>query len=81
MSVSDQPMCNHAYNGNIAAVKKIAQENSSAVTDCDKSQRSPLHWACASGQRDVIVFLIDQGAKVCNLTPPMCGQSLGLGPF
>ena len=56
MSVSDQPICNQAYNGNIAAVKKIAQENSSAVTD--KSKRSPLHWACASGQKDVIVFLI-----------------------
>lgn len=64
MSVSDQPICNQAYNGNIAAVKKIAQENNSAVTDCDKSKRSPLHWACASGQKDVIVFLIGQGAKV-----------------
>lgn len=65
MSISDQLVCNEAYNGNVAAVKKLVHESSSAVTDCDKTQRTALHWACATGQRDIIVFLIGQGAKVC----------------
>ena len=66
MSVSDLKICNLAYDGNLAAVKRLVLEDKKAVNVLDNNKRSALHWACSKGHVGVAEFLINQGSKVNN---------------
>ena len=64
MSVSNLETCNHAYNGDLAGLRADILRDNSLVDLVDKNNRSPLHWACSSGQSAVVKFLINSGVKV-----------------
>lgn len=65
MSVSDVAICEDAYNGNLLSVRGSIAKDPSLVSQTDKNMRTPLHWACSSGQAMIVRLLIDNGAQVC----------------
>jgi len=51
-------------DGNVAAVKALAQTDPALVHATDKEKNTPLHWAAWKGYPDVIDALLDAGADV-----------------
>lgn len=68
--VSDVDVCNEAYEGKLSEIKRKVQADPKLVAITDKSERTPLHWACSSGQDGVVEFLLNQGAKVKKILHP-----------
>lgn len=71
MSVSDLDVCNYAYEGRIHLLRVALEKNPELLNKADSNSRTALHWACSSGQRDVVVYLLDKGAmvRVIKLNP------------
>lgn len=53
-----------AMKGDLAGVKKILAEKPDSVNSKDKDGKTPLHLAVQSGNKDVIEFLLAQGAEI-----------------
>ncbi len=66
MSVSNLAACVDAYNGNIVSLRASIIQDSSLVKQTDNNERSPLHWACSSGQVAVVKLLISNKAEVSH---------------
>ena len=50
-----------AKTGNVAAVDRLARENGNGVFRvADAAGRTPMHWACLSGNRKVVEAIIDK---------------------
>lgn len=53
----------------------------------DEDERTPLHWACATGRFDVVEFLLDEANVRVNVqddagwTPLMSAASAGFAPI
>ena len=63
MSVSNLSTCEDAYNGNLISLRTAIANDSSLVNETDNNKRSPLHWACSSGQTAIVNLLIKNGAQ------------------
>lgn len=62
--VSNDEICNFAYNGQQALLQCRISEKPQFVNVKDQIDRTPLHWATSAGQRETADFLIDKGANV-----------------
>jgi len=51
-------------NGDIAAVKAMVEKSPQLVSERDGDDDTPLHYAAALGNADLVTFLIDKGAKI-----------------
>ncbi len=71
-SVSDLEICNLAYSGSLGDIRRLVEGNpdpsARVLHQRDSSKRTALHWACSSGQKEVIGYLIYRGAEVERFT-------------
>ncbi len=51
-------------NGDIPAVKAMVEKSPRLVSERDGADDTPLHYAAALGDADLVSFLIDKGAKL-----------------
>ena len=65
--VSDRELCCWAYEGQVARVRAALHGSPQLAQDRDSHQRTPLHWACSSGQLEIAQILLDVGAEVRRL--------------
>ena len=63
-TVSNLDICNYAYEGRLHLLMVALEKNPGLLNKVDSNSRTALHWACSSGQKDVLVYLLDKGAKV-----------------
>lgn len=64
VQVSDVDICNWAYEGLAERVATALSVSPHLLHQTDANQRTALHWACSSGQIEVVKALLSQGAKV-----------------
>ncbi|MFP4497477.1 MAG: ankyrin repeat domain-containing protein [Vulcanimicrobiota bacterium] len=57
-------ICQEAITGNLKKIKKIANQDSSAINIRDDNQKTPLHYAMSANSFEVAGFLIDNGADI-----------------
>ena len=62
--VSDVDICNWAYEGLAERVATALSVSPNLLHKTDANQRTALHWACSSGQTEVVKLLLSEGAKV-----------------
>ena len=62
--MSDLELCNLAYNGCIDELITLLERNPKLTDQRDSNRRTALHWACSSGQKEVIASLLEKGAEV-----------------
>merc|ERR1712168_672068 len=59
MSVSNNELCNLAYEGKTALFMIRKDEEPNLLNRVDSSGRTPLHWACASRQIDIVKEIVN----------------------
>lgn len=64
VSVSDLEVCNLAYGGNLEELRGRLEEDPDLIRRRDSNERTALHWACSSGQKEVVSYLLEAGAEV-----------------
>ena len=62
--VSDVDVCCWAYEAQTRRLRSALAENAGLIHRKDSHQRTALHWACVSGQTDIVKILISLGAEV-----------------
>lgn len=62
--MANHPIFAPTFHGNLAAVKKLLEEDSALITVRDAKKLTPLHVAASRGQYNVAQLLIDYGADV-----------------
>ena len=62
--MSEVDVCEFAFNGRLELVRVLLEKNPEEIKRRDSSKRTALHWACSSGQDDVVNFLLSKGAEV-----------------
>ena len=50
--------------GKIALVKRLVKEDKSLINKKDRRQWTPLFYACATGNEELVQFLLKEGANV-----------------
>ena len=63
-----QPIHEAAQSGNLTKVKELLTKNPLLIEAKDWADLTPLHLAVLHGQQDIVVFLLDKGAKVNSKT-------------
>lgn len=75
------PIHEAAKNGDLQKVKKLLEDDPIMLKVRDEAyRRTPLHWAAVGGHKDVVEYLVCQGANIesrdtYNLTPYMCAKN------
>ena len=62
--VSEVQVCCWAYEGHAGLLRSALEENAKLLQRRDSHQRTALHWACASGQTEIVQMLLSLGAQV-----------------
>lgn len=62
--VSDVEVCCWAYEGETGRLRSALEDNAKLLTKKDSHERTALHWACASGQTEIVKILLRLGAEV-----------------
>ena len=62
--MSDLEVCCWAYEGETASLRTALADDAALIHKKDSHERTPLHWACASGQTVIVKLLISLGAQV-----------------
>ncbi|XP_008567975.1 PREDICTED: LOW QUALITY PROTEIN: ankyrin repeat domain-containing protein 26-like, partial [Galeopterus variegatus] len=55
-----------ARKGDVERIQMILLYGEGGVDDRDRNEKTPLHWACTFGHREVVALLVE---KRCNLNP------------
>jgi len=71
-----------AYDGKTVEVKSKIMADSKLATVKDDSGRLPLHWACAGGHTELVMFLLEKAGQLdleddSGWTPLMIAASAG----
>ena len=74
--VSDLEVCCWAYEAQTGRLRSALAENTRLLNKKDSHERTALHWACVSGQIDIVKLLISLGAEVRYTYTYICLQSL-----
>ena len=64
MAVSDVDVCCWAYEAQTRQLRSALAGNPGLVNKKDSHERTALHWACVSGQTDIVKLLISLGVEV-----------------
>ncbi len=62
--MANHPIFAPTFHGDVAAVKKLLEEDATLIAARDAKNLTPLHVAASRGQSDVAQLLIDCGADV-----------------
>ena len=62
--VSDVGICCWAYEGQTGRLRSALEDNAQLLAKKDSHERTALHWACASGQTEIVKILLKLGAEV-----------------
>ena len=65
--VLDIEVCCWAYEGQTGRVRAAVSEDTRLLQKRDSHQRTALHWACVSGQTEIIRMLLTLEAEVCAI--------------
>ncbi|XP_065659311.1 26S proteasome non-ATPase regulatory subunit 10 isoform X3 [Hydra vulgaris] len=63
MSVSNNMLCQYAYDGNLEGLKDIICAKKEVAGVKDQDERQPLHWACSAGHLSIVQYLLND----CNV--------------
>ena len=74
--VSDLEVCCWAYEAQTGRLRSALAENTRLLNKKDSHERTALHWACVSGQIDIVKLLISLGAEVRYTYTYICLHSL-----
>ena len=69
-------MSMRCYEGKLEAVKSMVEKGEAEAGGADGDGRSPVHWAAAGGQDDVLEWLVRQPGVSVN-----SGASGGASPL
>jgi ankyrin repeat protein/L-ascorbate metabolism protein UlaG (beta-lactamase superfamily) len=69
MPIGAQQIHDAVRAGDLAKVKALVAENPQVVNEKDARGRTPLHFACHSGNMEIVTFLIAHGADVKAADP------------
>ena len=64
MTASDLDTCNFAYEGKLEQLINSIDKKPEFLNKRDSNERSPIHWACSSGRRDVVEYLVEKQAEM-----------------
>ena len=68
--MSDLDVCCWAYEAQTGSLRSALADNESLVHKKDSHERTALHWACVSGQTEIVQLLISLGAEVEQFSDP-----------
>ena len=74
---SDLEVCCWAYEGQTGRLRAALEEEEKLLRRRDSHGRTALHWACSSGQTEIVRLLLALGAEVACYrrsydTPTLC---------
>lgn len=55
-------LCYYAHVGNLEGVKQLIESGVVDVNEVDYTERTALHAAAAAGHREIVQYLVSQGA-------------------
>ena len=64
MSASDLDTCNYAFEGKLEELIQFLLNKPEFVNKRDSNERSAIHWACSSGNTDIVKMLVGKGAEI-----------------
>ncbi|CAF3583179.1 unnamed protein product, partial [Rotaria sp. Silwood2] len=65
MNISNLEVCCLAYDKQFDQLKAKIEADPQCVKAKDRDGRTVLHWACSSGAKDIVQYLLD----VCRVRP------------